>query len=196
MRQSTGSNQVAVPEIAPGVPKGLELGLRNYWYPVLDSEELPVGKPLAFKVLGENLVAWRGADGRANVVRDKCPHRAAKLSVGRVLAGDLQCAWHGLRFNGAGTCTLIPWEPEDSKLLAEIKVAAYPAEELVGYVWAYIGDTAKFPAPPLPDCVPEEFSRPDEFAVFRHATDIWQSNWLQGLDGSDGVHAVILHSDS
>jgi phenylpropionate dioxygenase-like ring-hydroxylating dioxygenase large terminal subunit len=129
-------------------------------------------------------------------VRDKCPHRAAKFSAGRVLAGDLQCAWHGLRFDGAGRCTLIPWESEDSKILREINVAAYPAEELVGYVWAYIGDTAKFPPPPLADCMPEEFSKPDEFMVFRHATDIWKTNWLQALDGSDGFHAVILHSDS
>lgn len=194
MNAWTGANRIE--EIARGVPKGLELGLRNYWYPVLDSDQVPADKPVGFTMLGEKLVAWRDRAGRPHVVRDKCPHRAAPFSRGRVLAGDLQCAWHGLRFNGQGRCTLIPWEPEDSKLLAELKVAAYPAEELIGYVWAYIGDTAKFPAPPLADCVPEEFTRPDEFAIFRHATDIWNANWLQALDGSDGYHAVVLHSDS
>jgi phenylpropionate dioxygenase-like ring-hydroxylating dioxygenase large terminal subunit len=196
MKKWQGIEERDVPAIAPGVPKGLELGLRNYWYPVLDAAAVPVGKPVGFKMLGENLVAWRDRDGRPHILRDKCPHRAAKLSLGRVLGGDLQCAWHGLRFDGAGRCTLVPWEPEDSKLCTEIGVTAYPAQELVGYVWGYIGDTAKFPPPPLADCVPQEFSQPDEFAVFRHDSDVWNANWLQALDGSDAYHALILHSDS
>jgi phenylpropionate dioxygenase-like ring-hydroxylating dioxygenase large terminal subunit len=184
------------PEIARGVPKGLELGLRNYWYPVLQSEELPQGRPRGFKVLGEALTAWRDKAGRPQVVRDKCPHRAAKLSAGRVLDGDLQCAWHGLRFDGVGRCTMIPWEPEDSRILGEISVKAYPAEELGGYIWAYIGEPEKFPPPPLADSVPEELSKPDEFTWFRMPTDVWKANWLQSLESSDGFHAVMLHSDS
>ncbi len=196
MKSSTRKTGGDIPEIARGVPAGLELGLRNYWYPVLQSEELAAGKPAGFKVLGEALVAWRDSEGRPNVVRDKCPHRAAKLSAGRVLAGDLQCAWHGLRFGGDGLCKLIPWEPQDSPLLSEISVRAYPAEELGGYVWAYIGDTGKFPAPPLRDSVPEELLHPEAFMWFRMPTDIWRANWLQCLEGSDGFHAVMLHSDS
>src|SRR4051812_7281458 len=116
-RETTGQ---VVPEIASGVPHGLEKGLRNYWYPALHSEALPAGKPLGFKILGETLVAWRDRAGKPNVVRDKCPHRAAKFSAGRVLGGDLQCAWHGLRFNGEGKCTMIPWEAANSPLQNEI----------------------------------------------------------------------------
>lgn len=183
-------------EIARGVPKGLELGLRNYWYPVLQSETLVPGEPVGFEVLGEALVAWRDAAGRPQVVRDKCPHRAARLSAGRVLKGALQCAWHGLRFDGGGRCIMIPWEPDDSRLLGDIRVKSYPAEELGGYVWAYIGDPEKFPPPPLADCVPEELSHPDQFIWFRMPNDVWQANWLQSLESSDGFHAVMLHSDS
>ncbi len=184
------------PEFAPGVPKGLELGLRNYWYPVLQSETLAGGKPAGFKVLGELLVGWRDASGRPHVVRDKCPHRAAKLSAGRVLDGMLQCAWHGLRFDGEGRCVMIPWEPDDNKLLREISVKAYPAEELGGYIWAYIGEPDKFPPPPLSECVPEELLKPNSFIWFRMPHDVWQANWLQSLESSDGFHAVMLHSDS
>src|SRR4051794_26003322 len=97
-------------ELAPGIPAGLPLGLRNYWYPVLQSEELPTGRPVGFKVLGENFAAWRDAKGRPNVVYDRCPHRSIKLSIGRVLDGNLQCVLHGLRFDGKGKCVLIPWE--------------------------------------------------------------------------------------
>ena len=46
-------------EIVPDVPEGLELGLRNYWYPVLQSKEIPDGQPIGFTALGSNFVAWR-----------------------------------------------------------------------------------------------------------------------------------------
>jgi phenylpropionate dioxygenase-like ring-hydroxylating dioxygenase large terminal subunit len=178
------------------VPKGLELGLRNYWYPLLQSKDLPADKPLKLQALGENLAAWRGRDGAPNVVHDLCPHRASPLSIGRVLDGDIQCPWHGLRFNGEGRCTLIPWEPEDSPLLAKRGIKAYPARDLGGWLWAYIGDPKAFPPPALEDVVPEELFKPDEFIVFPHPVEIWNCNWLQGLDGSDGYHAVMLHSES
>jgi phenylpropionate dioxygenase-like ring-hydroxylating dioxygenase large terminal subunit len=185
-----------VPEIAKGVPKGLEFGLRNYWYPVIESEKVKADEPTSFVMLGEALVAWRDRAGRPCVVRDKCPHRAAKLSQGRVLGGDLQCRWHGLRFDGAGRCTLIPWEPNDSKLLAEAGVVGYPAKEVGGQIWAYLGDSNQFPVPPLEDCLPEELTRPDEFITFRHPDEVWNCNWLQAFDGVDLFHAVMLHSNS
>jgi len=183
-------------EIARHVPAGLELGLRNYWYPVLRSQHVSADRPLGFKVLGEELVAWRDTTGRPNVVRNKCPHRGVKLSAGRVLNGDLQCAWHGLRFEGTGRCTLIPWEKQESRAQASLGVRAYLAQELAGWIWAYIGDPVKFPPPRLEEVMPEELLAPDQFAVFPLDIDVWNVNWLQALDGSDGFHAVMLHSYS
>ena len=187
---------ITVPEIAPHVPEGLPAGLENYWYPVLQSEELPAGKPVGFRALGQSLVAWRDAAGEPCVVRDRCPHRSIRLSVGRVLDGDLQCVLHGLRFDGKGRCTLIPWEQERSQLHDRVGVRACPAEELGGYIWAYIGDAAKFPPPPLASEVPEELSRPGEYMLFRLPTQVWKANWLLAIDGSDAYHAVTLHAES
>ena len=182
--------------VARHLPKGLDLGLRNYWYPVLQSADLPEGQPISFKTLNEDLVAWRDQQGRPRVVRDKCPHRGAKMSTGRVLEGDLQCAWHGLRFDGEGRCTLIPWEPTDSSLLKKVGTVGYPAEELGDWIWAYIGEPDKFAPPPLAEVVPEELIHPEEFIVFRHSIYRSNHNWLQAIDGNDAFHAVMLHSDS
>lgn len=186
----------SVPEIAPNVPLGLPAGLENYWYPVLQSEELPAGKPLGFTVLGQSLVAWRDSNGQPCVVKDRCPHRSIRLSVGRVLDGELQCVLHGLRFDGKGTCTLIPWEQERSQLHDRVGVRAFPAQELGGYVWAYIGDPVRFPPPPLAAEVPEELSKPEEYMIFRLPTQVWKANWLLAIDGSDAYHAVTLHAES
>ena len=189
-------NQTKVHEIVPDVPLGLEIGLRNYWYPILRSEELPEGKPVGLTLLGEDLVIWRDSQAKPCVVNDRCPHRNAKFKMGRVLDGQIQCALHGLRFNGEGRCVLIPWEPEDSKLLAELSIAGYPAEELGGYIWAYIGDAVKFPPPPLADEVPEELTNEENFICFRLPTAIWDANWLLTIDGGDEFHAVTLHAES
>jgi phenylpropionate dioxygenase-like ring-hydroxylating dioxygenase large terminal subunit len=189
----------AVPEtrdVAPNLPAGLPKGLRNYWYPVLQSEELPAGKPVGFMVLGEPLVAWRDALGNPCVVRDRCPHRSIKLSVGRVFDGNLQCILHGLRFNGEGRCIMIPWKDQENGKQKGPAVTAYPAQELGGYVWAYLGDTKDVPPPPLEQEVPEELVKPDEFIWFRLPTEVWQTNWLLAVDGSDAFHAVVLHASS
>ena len=186
----------SVRDLAPLLPEGLPLGLRNYWYPVLQSEELPQDRPVGVMALGEALAVWRDASGRACAVRDRCPHRSIKLSVGRILDGDLQCILHGLRFDGRGACSLIPWEPEHTRHHDNLAITSYPVEELGGYVWIYIGDAKAFPPPPLKDEVPEELSKPDEFVWFRMPTEIWNANWLLTVDGSDGFHAVTLHAGS
>jgi phenylpropionate dioxygenase-like ring-hydroxylating dioxygenase large terminal subunit len=196
MRAAKDEGEGEAAFLARDIPKGMELGIRNYWYPVLASEDLPADKPVAFKALGEELVAWRNRNGEPCVMVDKCPHRGAKFSLGRVLGGDLQCAWHGLRFDGSGRCTMIPWEPDDSKLLDEVRPSAYPAAERAGYIWAYIGEVDKFPAPPVDDCLPEEFVNPEGYVSFRLTVHEWKANWLQAMDGNDGYHAVVLHSAS
>lgn len=185
-----------VREIVPDVPEGLEFGLRNYWYPILQSEELPAGEPVGMTVLGEELVVWRDGAAAPQVIIDHCPHRNSKFSVGRVLDGQIQCRFHGLRFNGEGRCTLIPWEPDDDKLRDELSVSSYPAEELGGYIWAFLGDVEKFPPPPLADEVPEELLDEENFVCFRVPTEIWNANWLLTLDGQDAYHSVTLHAES
>ncbi len=185
-----------VVEIAPDVPERLEIGLRNYWYPISLSEEVRLDKPVGIKCLGESLVVWRDGDGLPGVLFDRCPHRAARLSAGRVLDGQLQCAFHGLRFDRSGKCALIPWEPDDSASRQDVCVQSYPAKELGGYIWAYLGDAATFPPPTLEHEVPQELLHGDKYLWFRMATEVWEANWLLTVDGGDGFHAVMLHSET
>lgn len=196
MGEAVEIQKAALPEIVKGIPKGLELGLRNFWYPIIQSHEVPADRPVSVTSLGEDLVVYRDAQGKPNVLFDRCPHRYVKLSVGRVLDGELQCAYHGLRFNGAGRCTLIPWETENPDLQKKFALRAYPAAEIGGLVWAYIGDTKAFPPPPLEESLPEELLHPEKFVHFNLPTEVWDANWLLVIDGSDAYHAVTLHVES
>jgi len=185
-----------VREIVPDVPQGLEVGLRNYWYPILQSEELPADAPVGMTVLGEDLVVWRDGAGAPQAIIGHCPHRNTRLSVGRILDGHIQCLFHGLRFNGQGRCTLIPWDLDNEQLRDELAVPSYPAEELGGYIWAYLGNAEEFPPPPLADEVPEELLDEENFVWFKVPTEIWNANWLLTLDGQDAYHSVTLHAGS
>ncbi len=80
----------------------------NQWYPIFDSSKLNRRKPVGIMRLGERLVLWRDARGEAVCMTDRCPHRAAQISLGWVRDDCLVCPFHGLRFDSAGRCVLIP----------------------------------------------------------------------------------------
>jgi phenylpropionate dioxygenase-like ring-hydroxylating dioxygenase large terminal subunit len=180
-------------EIVRHVPAGLEFGLRNYWYPVLQSRELS-DMPVAMRYLGEDLVAWRDVAGEAHVFADYCPHRKVRLSLGKIVDDSLQCVFHGLRFGADGGCTFIPWEPDDSPVLGHVRATSYPTVEHEGLIFAYIGETDAFPAPSAQTELPPAFF--DDAWVGYVMSEVWNANWLLALDGLDSYHLPILHWES
>lgn len=80
------------------------------WHPVMASASL-TDAPLAITVLGQELVLWRDATGQAHAWADQCPHRGAKLSLGRVCADRLECPYHGWQFEAGGQCVHVPAVP-------------------------------------------------------------------------------------
>ena len=99
---------------------------------------MQIGKdPVARTVLGEALVIFRGADGEAAALIDRCAHRNLALSRGKVTAEGLRCAYHGWTWGSDGHCTGIPssCEPESCRA---IRIKAYPVKEQQGFVWVWM----------------------------------------------------------
>jgi phenylpropionate dioxygenase-like ring-hydroxylating dioxygenase large terminal subunit len=84
------------------------------------------------------VVLFRDGDGKARALVDRCPHRNAPLSLGRVNAdGNLECGYHGWRFDGAGECAAVP-----GLLTGEANASARTAEHFAthesdGFVWIW-----------------------------------------------------------
>lgn len=137
--------------------------LRDIWYFAMPSAALGHGKPVAKTLLGEPVVFARQKDGKAYALRDICPHRGIPLSDGRMVGDELECCYHGWRFDGTGTCTLIPSITTEQDFdPARIRVRRYPIEERHGGLWIYMArDPAAKEAdlPPLPT-VPDFAVRP------------------------------------
>jgi phenylpropionate dioxygenase-like ring-hydroxylating dioxygenase large terminal subunit len=93
-------------------------------------------------------VLFRGADGRPIALEDRCPHRNAPLSAGRVRGGELECAYHGWRFGAGGACLAVPGLPAPPEARAA-RGAAFPCVEQDGYVWVHsrAGEGPRAPPP-------------------------------------------------
>ncbi|MCD6074544.1 MAG: hypothetical protein K0Q70_1427, partial [Rhodospirillales bacterium] len=87
--------------VGPGTPMG-EL-LRRYWQPV-GCTELITSKPTRTKVLGEELMLYRGENGKAVLMQLRCAHRSLALDYGRVEGNSIRCPYHGWLYDETGQC--------------------------------------------------------------------------------------------
>ena len=81
--------------------------LRDCWYPAAWPDEI-TGAPLRRTFLDEPVVVFRLENGEPVALLDRCPHRFVPLSRGVVIGSEIQCAYHGLRFDRHGNCTANP----------------------------------------------------------------------------------------
>lgn len=123
--------------------------LRNAWYAAGSTTEIG-RKPLRRVLLGEPVVLFRKEDGAPVALADRCPHRFAPLSRGKLVGDELQCGYHGLRFDTAGTCV---HNPHGGSIPRLARVRAYPLLERHGFVWIWMGEAAPEPEL-LPDLAP------------------------------------------
>lgn len=109
--------------------------LQNHWYVVCRSADLG-RSPRQVSLLGRKLAIFRmdGEGSRPAALVDRCPHRNAPLSAGKVRGGCIECPYHGWRFDGAGECRSVPGLVGEPRHRAR-KAAAYPIEERDGFIW-------------------------------------------------------------
>lgn len=114
------------------------------WYPLAFVEDLDPKVPHAMELLGQRLVLWRDAQERWRCFQDKCPHRLAPLSEGRIEPSDgtLMCSYHGWRFDGDGKCTDIPQSLDAKANAAACSnprscATSHPTQVLQGKVWVF-----------------------------------------------------------
>jgi phenylpropionate dioxygenase-like ring-hydroxylating dioxygenase large terminal subunit len=113
----------------------VDVAYRRAWFPVTRSQDL-TGGPQPVTLLGESLVAFRAEDRSVHVTKNRCAHRGALLHTGKVVANEIQCPYHGWRFEGSsGRCTAIPSSGPDTPVPPGVQISAYPAVERFGLVW-------------------------------------------------------------
>ena len=122
--------------------------LRDCWYVVAWSHEVPSQGLLARTVVGDALVLFRTQDGIVAALADRCCHRLAPLSRGRHEGDCLRCGYHGLLFDARGQCVEVPGMESVPPRLA---VRSYPVVEHNRWVFVWMGDPARADRSLLPD---------------------------------------------
>jgi phenylpropionate dioxygenase-like ring-hydroxylating dioxygenase large terminal subunit len=168
-----------------------ELGFPEYWYPLTSARKVPKRKPLAWKILGRDLVLYRGDGDEIVVADDICPHRGIKMSPGLChYAGTISCPYHAWTFDGKGELVAVLSEGPDSAMPGKARLRTYPSVVLHGIVFAWMG--AGEPTSPREDLPPELF---DGSTVFHDAVR-WPTNWRAALENFQDNHAPYVHRNS
>ena len=179
------------PNFEEQVLQRMRLGVRNKWYCIGASAHVG-DQPVALTRLGESLVVWRDSHGLVHVQEDRCPHRGAPLSLGKIAGDRIACRYHGVQIKGDGVVADVP-AFEDCNLIGQKLVKSYPVIEHYQGIWAYFGDGSH--PDPVPFTLPEEMTT-DEWSGFI-MSDTWNTGYLYGFDNFlDPMHAPYLHSDT
>ena len=159
--------------------------LRKFWQPVLPGDELETGRPKRVQLLGEYFTAYRGDDGVAHIVEDRCPHRQTMLSLGWVEGDCIRCFYHGWKFDPDGKCVDMP--AENDAFRDKVTIHGYPTREYLGLVFAYFGEGAAPDFPLFPEVDPEK----DTIFYTKHPVPC---NFFQRIENDlDEVHLNFVH---
>ncbi|MEO1591672.1 MAG: Rieske 2Fe-2S domain-containing protein [Cyanobacteria bacterium J06632_22] len=163
---------------------------RTCWYPIAFAVDLPPNGPYGFSIFAEPFVLFQDEQGRLICLKDRCPHRLAKLSDGQLREGRLECLYHGWQFGSEGKCLHIPHLLEGAEMPARAQVEAFPVQVQQEIVWVW-ADAKTAPDPAEPPTVDEI----DQEGVFKvdTATDFPFDHTFLVENLLDPAHVYISH---
>jgi vanillate O-demethylase monooxygenase subunit len=159
--------------------------LRDYWHPVLRSEEV-ARAPVRATLLDESLVLFR-ARGGVVALSNLCIHRGTPLSMGTLEGDTIVCPYHGWAYAPDGACVRIPSLPPEQGIPKKARVDAYRTDERYGLVWVCLGQP-RLPIPRYPT-----WDDPD-FRVKFVREALWEANAARIIENFlDISHFPFVH---
>jgi vanillate O-demethylase monooxygenase subunit len=113
--------------------------VRNAWYVAAWDHELSRSM-LRRIILEEPVVLFRTTEGKPVALEDRCCHRQAPLSLGKLVGNVVTCPYHGLQYDTTGSCIKVP---SQEKIPSNARIRSYPVVEKNHWVWIWTGDPAK-----------------------------------------------------
>ena len=165
--------------------------IKNQWYVILDSKELKKDKPVGLVRLSEKLVLWRDGDNNINCIFDKCCHRGASLSHGKINKDHIECPFHGFQYDASGKVVLIPANGKNRDIAENFKVNSYLVKEMYGYIWLWFGERS--------DSIPEIpfFEELKSGFSYGGFSETWPVHYTRAIENQlDVVHLPFVHTDS
>ena len=128
----------------------------NQWYPIAIQKFVDKSKPFKSTVLDTPIVTWYDKNiNYWNTIIDRCPHRGAPLSEGRIENGNIQCPYHGYQFNGCGECKFIP-QLRNNTDLSKMDTNAMITTVSEDIIWIWMNSST------FPTCDPPRYIKSDD----------------------------------
>ncbi|MBM3527652.1 MAG: aromatic ring-hydroxylating dioxygenase subunit alpha [Alphaproteobacteria bacterium] len=168
--------------------------LSNAWYVAAWSDDVKEGQLLGRIILKEPVVIYRMEDGKIAALADRCAHRFAPLSMGKIVGRNrIQCPYHGLEYDTSGACMLQPHGTKNIPSRARVK--SYPVIEKHKAIWIWMGDQpadeSKVPNFSVLDNVPELYSTKRDGFTIKANVELIIDNLLD-LSHTSYLHEGIL----
>lgn len=162
--------------------------LARHWYPVALADSIG-HQPRRVDVLGRPVVLWRSAQGIV-AHADRCPHREAPLSQGRIDKGFLVCPYHGWTFTSDGMCVRIPSQADHLPIIPAARLPVVHCVERYGLVWVCPGDPAHGIVEVVEDIDPT-------YRRINCSFEIWKASASRLMDNFvDYAHFPFTHESS
>lgn len=165
---------------------------RNYphncwWVAGLSSE---INRDLLGRwLLDTPVLLYRREDGTAVAIEDRCPHRAAPLSLGCLKGDDVQCGYHGFTFAPDGSCVKVPSLKSPP---AAVSVRSFPVIDKWPFVWVYLGDPECMDQVPPPHDL--DWASDETFAAEHGRLDVAANYMLLKENVLDLTHFGYVHA--
>jgi hypothetical protein len=161
----------------------------NYWYPLEWSDRLGRGQVSETRFWGESIALFRGEDGRARALENRCAHRQIKLTLGHVKQCDLVCIYHGWAYDEAGR--LVDMKHDHfGKKLPVLSIRGFPVRERYGLIWGFMGDPEHAERVPLVEI--DHAEGDDAWAVVRFDYT-WRAHHYMVIDNLCNLTHLYVH---
>ena len=165
--------------------------IKNQWYVVLDAKQVKRNKLLGVTRLSDKLVFWRDDQNQVHCIFDKCCHRGASLSTGKIVDNHVECPFHGFQYDASGKVQYIPANGKNAKVPNHYKVNAYLVKEAYGYIWLWYSDQrTNVPEIPFFEELREGFS-------YGGFSETWKVHYTRAIENQlDVVHLPFVHAST
>lgn len=161
---------------------------RNMWWCAAHRDEV-TETPMARWFLEKPVVLYRRSDGTPVALDNRCPHRWAPLSEGKVVEDQIVCPYHGLAFGADGVCTRVPTQDRVPK---SARVQSYPLRESGAFVWIWMGDPDAIDRDP----VDMSYTIDPDWSFVTGYMEV-ETNWVLIRENVlDLTHIAFLHTNT
>ena len=166
--------------------------VENGWYVASFAKDLTHSLQAKW-ILKKPVALYRDSTGRPIALHGLCPHRHFPLGESQLRSDEVVCGYHGIRFDGHGTCTHIPGQQD---IPESFNIRTYPVVEHGMWIWIWMGDPDKADPSLLPDL--EEIGYCGDSMIARpfYALEVQGRYQLLNDNLFDLSHLAYLHGTS